>query len=124
LETNPDHSIAQCRLGTSSRLAFIQIRCSFRRERRELSGAPTAGRRSGSTWRNGPEARRDLAIDALIENSVERRLLSPAESVNALTVGARSVDSSTPPGIPDRFDLFNEESLSPVSRVGMDFDEP
>jgi hypothetical protein len=67
------------------------------------------------------EARRELAFDALLENSIERRLLSPAESVNALTVGARSVDSSTPPAIPDRFDLFNEESLSPVSRVGHGF---
>jgi hypothetical protein len=67
------------------------------------------------------EARRDLAFDALLENSIERRLLSPAESVNALTVGALSVDRSTPPAIPDRFDLFNEESLSPVSRVGHGF---
>jgi len=68
-----------------------------------------------------PDVRRNLALDALTANSVERRLLAPAESVNALTVGARSVDLAEAPSIADRFDLFDEESLSPISRVGHGF---
>lgn len=68
-----------------------------------------------------PDIRRNLALDAVITSSVERRLLSPAESINALTVGARSIDHATAPAIADRFDLFDGTSVSPISRVGHGF---
>lgn len=67
------------------------------------------------------EVRRNLALDAAIANSVDRRLLSPAESINALTVGARSTDRATAPAIAGRFDLFDDTSVSPISRVGHGF---
>jgi hypothetical protein len=67
------------------------------------------------------EDRRNMALDAAIANSMDRRLLSPAESINALTVGARSADHATAPAIADRFDLFDETSVSPLSRVGHGF---
>ncbi|MEO8315620.1 MAG: S8 family peptidase [Pseudomonadota bacterium] len=65
--------------------------------------------------------RRNMAFDAAITNSVHRRLLSPAESINALSVGARSIDQALAPAIADRFDLFDETSVSPLSRVGHGF---
>jgi hypothetical protein len=67
------------------------------------------------------DVRQNNALDAVISNSVDRRLLSPAESINALTVGAVHTDQSTFPAIADRFDLFSMNSLSPVSRVGHGF---
>ena len=66
-------------------------------------------------------ARKVLALDAVLADGVQRRLLSPAESMNALTVGASSSDRSTAPVVADRFDLFDENSLSSISRVGYGF---
>ena len=52
----------------------------------------------------------------------ERRLLSPAESLNALTVGALHADSSSGHVLGSRIDLLPSEQLfSPVSRFGHGF---
>ncbi len=68
-----------------------------------------------------PAGRKALAFDAVLADGVQRRLLSPAESMNALTVGASSSDQSTAPVVADRFDLFDKKSPSPISRVGHGF---
>lgn len=52
----------------------------------------------------------------------QRRLLSPAESLNALTVGALHMDESGDYTPGQRIDLLpNNELLSPISRVGYGF---
>lgn len=61
------------------------------------------------------------ALDGLMGNSASRRLLAPAEAINALTVGALNADQSTFPSVANRFDLFAFASLSPISRVGHGF---
>lgn len=65
--------------------------------------------------------RKVLAFDSVLADGVQRRLLSPAESINALTVGASNSDQSTAPVVADRFDLFDEKSPSPISRIGHGF---
>ena len=54
-----------------------------------------------------------------------RRLLSPAEAVNALTVGSIHKDASRatpPPGYPDWIDPYTAQSLpSPINRQGMGY---
>jgi hypothetical protein len=67
------------------------------------------------------EERRNRALEALVRSDVDRRLIAPAEAMNALTVGALHVDGSQPPANPNRFDLFNNQGPSPYSRVGHGF---
>lgn len=68
-----------------------------------------------------PVQRKRLAFDAMLADGIQRRLLSPAESMNALTVGAIASDRSTAPTVADRFDLFDERTPSPISRIGHGF---
>lgn len=65
-----------------------------------------------------PDARRKLAFTALTSENTGRRLIAPAEAMNALTVGALHADRAQPAAVPDRFDLFADGGLSPLSRVG------
>jgi hypothetical protein len=68
-----------------------------------------------------PEVRASHALDALIANSAGRRILAPAEAINALTVGASHADQCQAPAVPNRFDLFTPDCVSPISRVGHGF---
>lgn len=61
---------------------------------------------------------RQLAMQALLEQADARRLISPAEAMNAVTVGALHADSANPGPVHNRFDLFDTPGVSPVSRVG------
>jgi len=65
--------------------------------------------------------RQRLAMAALLSNSVERRLLAPAEAVNAITVGAVHADGSVVPSIPNRYDLFPAYGVAPYSCIGHGF---
>jgi hypothetical protein len=65
-----------------------------------------------------PLDREALAFTALIQASTERRLMAPAESINALTIGALHSDKAPVIELPNRFDLFAQHGLSPLSRVG------
>ena len=76
--------------------------------------------------RNMPlEQRSAIAMQALacsdMDMSVERRLLTPGESVNALTIGATYTDASRPPEVADRFFLFSEGGIAPYSSIGPGF---
>lgn len=62
--------------------------------------------------------RERLALSTVLSDTTRRRVLAPAESMNALTVGAIHSDSATFPQIADRFDIIPEESVAPYSRVG------
>lgn len=66
-----------------------------------------------------PEDRHKVALDALLGTSNQRRLMSPAEAINAITVGAHHADASQPQVPASRHDLFPHSGLSPISRVGM-----
>ena len=59
-----------------------------------------------------------MAFAALTNDGVRGRLLAPAESINALTVGALHGDHSNAPVVPTRFDLFADSGISPLSRIG------
>lgn len=57
-------------------------------------------------------------IDGVYRNARHRRLLSPAEAINALTVGAIHQDESTITHLGDRIDPFTQPLPSPVSAFG------
>lgn len=65
-----------------------------------------------------PDERTALAFAALTSESAGRRLIAPAEAMNALTVGALHADKAQLVAAPGRFDLFASGGLSPLSRVG------
>lgn len=68
-----------------------------------------------------PQERQLLALSALVAESVDRRLLTPAESINALSVGAVHADSASFIQAPDRYDLFLDRGVSPYSCIGHGF---
>jgi Subtilase family len=65
--------------------------------------------------------RADAAFSALVSNSASRRILSPAESINALTIGAYHADNSRPQIPGTRYDLFSANGVSPISRIGLGY---
>ena len=57
-------------------------------------------------------------IDALLQNSRHRKILSPAETVNGLSIGSTHQDYSKPVDNDHRIDPFNKVLPSPVSAFG------
>lgn len=68
-----------------------------------------------------PQVRNRLALASLMSESVDRRLLAPAESINAVTVGAVHADNSSYVQVGTRYDLFPARGLSPYSCIGHGF---
>ena len=70
-----------------------------------------------------PEDQKTRHVLKLIEGQLsQRRLLSPAESLNALTVGALHADHSSDYKLGNRIDLLPDTNLfSPISRFGHGF---
>lgn len=65
------------------------------------------------------DQRIDLALKAITESASHRSIISPAESINSLTVGALHHDSSAPGALPaDFYDLLPMNYISPVTRTG------
>jgi len=62
--------------------------------------------------------RKQLALAAALSDTTPRRVLAPAESMNALTVGALHSDRATFLQVPGRYDVIPEESIAPYSRLG------
>jgi hypothetical protein len=67
------------------------------------------------------EQRSAMAMRALTGDDMKRRMLVPAESVNALTVGACHADAAQIAAAPGRFLLFNEGGVAPYSGIGSGF---
>lgn len=67
------------------------------------------------------EAQASASMLALVQQDMHRRLLAPAESVNALTVGASYSDASTFVPVPGRFTLFADGGVAPYSCIGPGF---
>ncbi|PXX07605.1 subtilase family protein [Paraburkholderia tropica] len=65
-----------------------------------------------------PAARESAAMSALLKADGHRRLISPAESINALTVGASYNDDANFAGVPTRYTLFPERGIAPYSSIG------
>lgn len=65
--------------------------------------------------------RRELALRALLASDVNRRLITPAEAINVLTIGASHFDKSQYQVAPTRFDLFDRNGPAPYSRLGHGF---
>ncbi|HEY4219145.1 MAG TPA: S8 family peptidase [Gemmatimonadaceae bacterium] len=60
------------------------------------------------------------ALRSLRDTRHERRLIAPAESVNALTVGALNADASGQPYMGNRVDLMRDKRYpSPITRLGL-----
>ena len=62
--------------------------------------------------------REELSVKKLYENARHRRLLSPAESINGIAVGALHRDDSTKSHSDDAINLFENALPSPVSAFG------
>jgi len=62
--------------------------------------------------------REELCVKKLYENARHRRLFSPAESINGITVGALHQDNSTVRHMHSAIDLFASVLPSPVSAFG------
>lgn len=65
-----------------------------------------------------PEDLEAATIKALYRDARHRKLLSPAETINGLTVGAVHQDGSQGPYLGDRFDPYQRPLPSPVSAFG------
>jgi hypothetical protein len=68
-----------------------------------------------------PVERSAAAMSALLAQDSHRRILAPAESVNAITIGANYSDGSTPREIPRRYALFANRGVAPYSCIGPGF---
>lgn len=63
-------------------------------------------------------AKQKIALEAIEKDSRNRRLLSPSESINSVTVGAIYADYNTKK-LPDNLTyLFNEVNISPYTSIG------
>jgi hypothetical protein len=78
---------------------------------------------TGQQWRQlPPEELRSQVLHALHQEQVTRRPYSPAEAVNAITVGALHADDSVPRAQDRRVDLFGGERLpSPIGTIAYGF---
>ena len=78
---------------------------------------------SGSELQSLTKGQRVSAVaDAVASDSLNRRLLSPAEALNAITVGALHEDATASFILGNRFDPSDgEPAVSPVSAVGRGF---
>ncbi len=66
----------------------------------------------------GDQDREEFSVKKLYENARHRRLLSPAESINGIAVGALHRDDSTVSHNDDAINLFENALPSPVSAFG------
>ncbi len=69
-----------------------------------------------------PAQLRHEFIQAIERQKSERRLLSPSESINALTIAASHSDTSTYPALADVYDPYNASDMpSPINAQGPGF---
>lgn len=62
--------------------------------------------------------RKKTIIRSIYEDARNRRLLSPAESINAITVGSAHSDNASIDNLGGRIDLYDEYLPSPISSFG------
>lgn len=62
-----------------------------------------------------------LVLSALVSESVHRRLLTPGEAINVVTVGSAHSDGSTFMQVYDRYNPLPDRGISPYSCIGHGF---
>ncbi|WP_167761281.1 S8 family peptidase [Duganella callida] len=67
------------------------------------------------------EQRQAYALRAVFNSDEDKTILSPAESINGLSIGAIHSDVADFPTVPRRYDLLPGGALSPYSRIGNGF---
>ncbi len=68
------------------------------------------------------DEKQKLLLKKIVDSSVLRRIISPAESINAITVGSSHHDKSSGNAFPNRIDFLSNEFLpSPFSRIGFGY---
>ncbi|MBV8634050.1 MAG: S8 family peptidase [Burkholderiaceae bacterium] len=65
--------------------------------------------------------RHGMAVAAMCTHDGDRTILSPAEAINGLSIGAHHTDLAQFPDVPRRYDIFPLGALSPYSRIGTGF---
>jgi len=61
-------------------------------------------------------------LRSIVDGNYDRKILTPAESINSITVGASHHDSCAPFNYPHRKNLIsNQFLLSPISRIGFGY---
>jgi len=71
-----------------------------------------------------PEDIQKLALANIISNDYNRKILSPSESINAITVGASHTDFSILANNPHRKNVISSPFLmSPISRIGFGYNQ-
>lgn len=65
--------------------------------------------------------RESAVVQYVINSQAKRKILSPAESINNLTVGALHSDNSNPINTPNLFDPYTNELPSPISLFGFGY---
>ncbi|SHH90630.1 Subtilase family protein [Chryseolinea serpens] len=69
-----------------------------------------------------PERLSELIVRYIYDNIRHKRIISPGESVNGLTVGASHSDNHGPFTLQNRINLFTDARIfSPISRFGLGF---
>lgn len=87
----------------------------------QMDGALLLDSAAGTLQAMTPDRRSALAIRAICREDMHRRFLTPAESVNALTVGASHADASAAVPVHGSFLLFQDGGLAPYSGIGPGF---
>lgn len=59
-----------------------------------------------------------MIVKSIFKNRRNRRLLSPAESINSITVGAVNIDSAQISNLGNRFNPYRRTLPSPISAIG------
>ncbi len=67
------------------------------------------------------EKKQEHIVKCISQQLLQRRLLSPAESLNAITAGALNTDKSNGYPLNNRIDLLPDNLFSPISRFGYGF---
>ena len=69
-----------------------------------------------------PEEREVLVLNHIISDNLNRKVLTPSEAINAITVGAAQADAGPNAAEADRYTLVLDEYLmSPISRIGFGY---
>ncbi|HEX8327738.1 MAG TPA: S8 family peptidase [Hymenobacter sp.] len=72
--------------------------------------------------RASPEERELMVLDYIISDNINRKVLTPSEAINAITVGAAQTDAGPDAIESDRYILVLDKHLmSPISRIGFGY---
>jgi hypothetical protein len=69
-----------------------------------------------------PDDIRNEVLKHIVSDNLNRKILTPSESINSITVGSSQGDAGASSPIPSRYVLINDSTLiSPISRIGFGY---